>query len=78
MNQLNQIRFSNLHNSSPSFGQTFTAGLDTEVTPTNPNANQGADEFVVNFTNGTLATLQDAPSFAAVMNDSNRSCSFIL
>ena len=78
MNQLTQIRFSNLHNSSSNFGQTFAAGLDTDVTPTNPNANQGADEFVINFNNGTLATLQDAPSFAAVMHASNRSCSFIL
>ena len=78
MNQMNQIRFSNLHNTSSNFGQTFVAGLDTDVTPTNPNANQGADEFVIDFNRGTLATLQDAPSFAAVMNDNSRSCSFIL
>lgn len=78
MNQISHIRFTNLHNTSASFGQTFVGGLDTAVTPTNPNANQGADEFVINFSNGTLATLQDAPSLASVMNDSNRSCSFIL
>lgn len=82
MNQMNQmtrsIRFTNLHNTSASFGQSFIAGLDTEISPTNPNANQGADEFVIDFHNGTLASLQESPSLASVMNDNDRSCSFIL
>ena len=86
MNQMNQmtrsIRFTNLHNTSAnntsaSFGQSFVAGLDTEISPTNPNANQGADEFVIDFHNGTMASLQEAPSLASIMNDNDRSCSFI-
>lgn len=74
---MTHIRFSNLHNTSSAYGQSFIAGLETEATPTNPNANQGADEFVFDSLNGTLATFQDVPSLSAVMNDNNRSCSFI-
>lgn len=75
---MNQIRFSNLHNTSSVYCQTFTAGLETEAVPTNPNANQGVDEFVFNPSSGTFASIQYSPSLTSLLNDNNRSCSFVI
>lgn len=37
----------------------------------------GVDEFVLNGSNGTLATFQDSPSLLSLLNG-NESCSFII
>lgn len=71
---MNQIRFSSLHNTN----SYALAGFDREVTPTNPNANQGsAGEFVFNSLNDTFASLEEPRSLSSLMADRDMASSFI-
>ena len=76
---MNQIRFTNL-NMRPTAGTgfSFTSGLETEASPLNPTANQGVDEFVFDPASGTFASLQEPASLSSLLNDNNRSCSFVI
>ncbi len=75
---MDQIRFTSLHNKPTALGQSFVSGMATEPSPTNPTANQGVDEFVFDPSNGTFASFQEPVSLSSLLNDNNRSYSFIV
>lgn len=75
---MNPIRFTNLHNNgSSNYGAAFIVGMGTEDdNPTNPTAQLGVDEIVLNSNSGTLASLQEPVSFIDAMKNGNRCYSF--
>lgn len=75
---MNQIRFTSL-NMRPvaGFGQSFANGLEPESS-LNAASSHGVDEFVFDPASGTFASLQQPASLSSLLNDNNRSCSFVI
>jgi hypothetical protein len=78
---MDQIRFTSLHHyKAASHGESFVAGMKADTSPTDPTVNSGIDEFVFDPSRGTFASLQDPPSFSALMKagQDQRACSFVV
>ena len=77
---MDNIRFSRVHhNTSNSLASSFVSGMSVEATPTNPSSSLGVDEFVLDSSRGTLASLQDPISISDVLGqNSGRSYSFVV
>lgn len=76
---MNQIRFTSLNmRPATGFGQSFTSGLEAEASSLNSAVSHGVDEFVFDPASGTFASLQQPASLSSLLNDNNRSCSFVI
>ena len=77
---MDNIRFSRLHlNNTNSLGPSYTSGMAVEATPTNPSSSLGVDEFVLDSSRGTLASLQNPISMSELFGQNgSRSYSFIV
>tara|TARA_B100000678_G_C18082039_1_gene451131 strand:- start:211 stop:438 length:228 start_codon:yes stop_codon:yes gene_type:complete len=75
---MDRIRFSNLYSTGQRSQNFFSGGNEVEASPTDPTTHQGGSEFVFDANSGTFASLQEPPSFFDVLNDGQKSYSYIL